>query len=199
MARRTRTSVGVAACLLVGTLHAQPERIDFSRIANLLQSLDTQAQSCLQSLDRETASLADATADCQQFLGSLDGDTVADYLRQCRAARDQRDRIVTESREQELSEQQRDTTLQLLLDTEYYCGEMALRDRTEFVFPAFAALGSAARRNPGRQRVDGLTPDSRSGGTDLIPIQPRLQGETNQLWQQLQLELLRQQINRPGN
>lgn len=205
-ARRFRFTIGVAACLLIGLVHGQDtqnspagslQRFDFQRIAVLLQTLDERAQACLQEMNAQAGDVT--TTHCQLFLAAVDGETVADYLRLCRQARTLRDDIVTTSRAQPLPADQRDSTLQHLLDTEYYCGDGALQQRTDYVFPAFAALNPASVSHRGEPQSGNQSRARRSDATGLIPIQPRLQEETNRLWQDLQLELLRQQITRPGN
>ena len=92
----------------------------------------------------------------------------------------------------------REGDLQRLVDIEFYCGEDALRQRTESVFDAFAALrqaGGTTRRFAASGSARPV-PQSDRGG-EVRAMHERVRQETQQRWQQLQLDLIRHQSRQP--
>ncbi|MEX0619364.1 MAG: hypothetical protein WDZ76_03365 [Pseudohongiellaceae bacterium] len=106
------------------------ERIDAARAA--MAELDSLAESCHQELQ-------DAAGDnCNQFREALDGEMLANYLRDCTAAKAWRDEFVAANGD---SGGDADiASLQLLLSVEFACGQDAFTQRTDFVAAAYNAL-----------------------------------------------------------
>lgn len=172
------------------------------RAADLLRTLDSQAESCLDALASDSASaeagLAKAES-CVQFMNAIDGEPVASYLADCQHAKQWRDQFVSNAGSDAADSQaHNDRNLQRMIDTERYCADDSLRLRTEHVFDAFAALrqASGTQRELAGQWSGRPMPQSDSGGS-VSDMHQRVRRETEQRWQQLQLELLRQQLQLP--
>lgn len=172
------------------------------RAADQLRALDTQAESCLDALTSDSASVAAGLAQadsCVQFMNAIDGEPVASYLADCQHARQWRDQFVNNAGSDAADSQaHNDRNLQRMIDTERYCADDSLRLRTEHVFDAFAALrqASGTQHELAGQWSGRPMPQSDSGGS-VSEMHQRVRRETEQRWQQLQLELLRQQLQLP--
>ncbi len=167
----------------------------------ILQSLDSSAEQCLQTLEQaesteNTASNDNSTDTCQDFLAAVDGDAVASYLDHCRQLRLWRTEFAAQARNNGTMQNSADA-LQQLIDVEYFCGDGAFKARTDYVELAFQRL-----QTNGQQRDD-----NRSAGYSQQQGQPqvsqqhqqqlqRLSSETSRQQQQQELELLRQRMER---
>ncbi len=167
---------------------AQPANLPspqaFASIANLLTSLDDTAQECLES--EPNGSLGNLS--CQQLIAAIDGEEIARYLSECKTLTAWRDDFVVafQTRETGADEQ----ALHIMVQTEFYCGEDALRKRTTYVFPAFAAVTQAAATRTAP------TPSSQSrvpSVDETFRTLERLMEETNQQWLDLRIENLRRE------
>lgn len=212
--RATRLRRAPALCLFVtpfllllsSNTPAQADDIDqqLNQLAVLLQTLDDQAQACLTALEAEQST--DNPYDisqCQAFMTAIDGEPVANYLVNCRQLGQWRaefvERHATASTAAQASTGDTDDTereLQRLVDIEFYCGEDALRLRTNYVFDAFAAVRQSRGRGLAGARPGLSAPRSGNNGA-VRTMHERLRLETEQRWQQLQLDLLRQQSQQP--
>lgn len=163
-------------------------------VRELILSLDSQASDCLDTAPAATA----ANPHCQALIAAIDGEEVANYLQHCARLKDWRDRFINRYQDGDTSEEVTDTTaLEVLVQTEYWCGEDALRERTSSVFPAFAELNQASEDN----RFASNTANARAGSpalntrtSDVRSMQERLRLETERLWLDLRIENLRQQL-----
>lgn len=200
----TRTHLGSAALLAIALFHpgalaqeSQAERAflptdqHIDQLATLLTALDDKARACL-----ETEPTANSeNSNCQQLIAAIDGNEIANYLAGCANLKDWRDGYIAEFQNENLSSQDlnEEQALRLLVQTEYLCGEDALRRRTEYVFPAFAALAQAMRTET--PRATAVRNGSVQRG-DANAMQERLRRETEQLWLDLEIENLRQSVPR---
>lgn|GEM_PF-1998637 len=159
-------------------------------------TLDHQADLCLENNQPERTE-SDA---CQTFLAMIDGQETASYLDMCRALRNWRTSFIEELANSDFSidsnpaNLDQSLSLNRLAQTEYYCGEDALRSRTNHVHSAFNLL----RQNEVRISTGSTTAIHglpANGG--LRAIHDRLQREIDQQWQNLQMENLRQQSRQP--
>jgi len=181
------------------------------RLSEQLQALDLQAESCLDALASAPAAddVQSRPEACVQFMGAIDGEPVANYLDRCREIKQWRDGFVTDNAGGDTddsstdSEADRERNLQRLIDIEFYCADDSLRLRTQYVFDAFAAVRQTSgvqqwgQQGIARQQPTGMAiPQSRTGGA-VSSMHERVRQETEQRWQQLQLELIRQQSRRP--
>ncbi len=170
-----------------------PDDAQFEQIATLLSTLDAKANACLEA----DPAAASQDSHCQQLIAAIDGDDLRHYLNLCAQIKSWRDRYVAEFAASALdSGIEQEQALRFLVQTEFYCGENALRERTEHVFPAFARLNQSMTARPGRV--------SAVGSRNSVPqatqqIHDRLQQETDRLWQELQLENLRRQLPRTND
>jgi len=163
-------------------------------IRELILTLDSRASNCLDTPPAATA----ANPYCQSLIAAIDGEEVANYLQHCAQLKDWRDRFIDRYQDGATSGEVTDTTaLEVLVQTEYWCGEDALRERTSSVFPAFAALNQTS----GDNRSASSTTNARAGSPALKTrtsgvrsMQERLRLETERLWLDLRIENLRQQL-----
>lgn len=189
----------LTSCYALGQ---EPEAADYEQqldhikqIEVLLHALDQQAEACLETMPRAVLD----NSSCQAFLNAIDGEPVARYLRLCQALRDWREDFVSDYQTSgQSSQHQTSQALQLLVQTEYYCAENALRLRTEHVLGAFTALNQSEREV--ERDSDYFLPangsrngDARTGARDM---HERLRRETDRQWRDLELEMLRRQLNR---
>ena len=193
----------LATGLFFSTVHAQQsergsdllsptERLQ--EISELVVNLDTLARNCLNTPPAAVA----ANPHCQSLIAAIDGQEVARYLQHCTELKDWRDRFINRYQESATREDITDTAaLEVLVQTEFWCGEEALRERTSAVFPAFAALNgerpaNQSAVNPGGAPTYSATLRSRTGASQNM--QERLRLETERLWLDLRIENLRQQL-----
>ena len=188
------------------TLVAQEPSLDSSveAAAAALTELDSKAQSCLNSLDQDTAS--EAQQRCDEFLQAVDGELLATYLTHCDTLKNWRDESVTET----AGNDQNDTnSLELLVGIEFACGENALQKRTQFVVDTFALLqedqiqerraNAAMSRRLAELEFQSISNQQRRLLQDSIQQQQlRSQLETQQQWNDVENELIRQQIRNPS-
>lgn len=197
------TQCALASGLLIVSAHAQERERDsalvppverLQEIRELVLSLDEQAKNCL-----ETAPVATPNnPHCQRLIAAIDGEEIANYLQHCAQLKEWRDHFITSYQEGDTGGELTDTAaLEALVQTEYWCGENALRERTASVFPAFAALNEGSQVN--RSASNAINPPANSSpssarASDARRMQDRLRMETERLWLDLRIENLRQQL-----
>ena len=139
---------------------------------------------------------------CTKFLRLLAGESLGDYLSHCQELKTWRDDFVATAANN--IESKRNTTqLQRLIDVEYNCGNGALLKRSKSLVTALALVRSSQNQNPlqAQQSVRQRRYDEQSKPLDNTLLeahmrqQQRLYNETQQLWNQLEFEILRQQIH----
>jgi hypothetical protein len=167
-----------------------------------LVELDEQAKSCLELFEQGETDAA--ISRCGTFLQSVDGTLLADYLANCAALKTWREEFITGNNS---DSENAETNLQLLSGIELACGENALQKRTEYVVSAFVLLQGeqsqnrsgtlANRRLTEFEQEQTLISERRRLQNSVFEQQQRRRSETNQQWNNLENELLRQQINRP--
>ena len=170
------------------------------RVRGAFAELDASAAACLSGLESMPQGQTDSP--CSEFLELIDGPMVADYLADCRALKDWREAFITAANTGADAPDDAPRQLRRLMDIEYFCGEAALSRRTEHVQAAFNRLRTS-------EPVEGLTTERRYSEqlTDSELRRQRLQNEralreqrrrlgaeTQNLWQDLELELLRQRL-----
>lgn len=193
----------IATGLFFSTAHAQQsergsellsptERLQ--AISELVVNLDTLARNCL-----DTPPVATATnPHCQSLIAAIDGEEVASYLRHCAELEDWRERFISRYQDGTTREEVTDTAaLEILVQTEFWCGEDALRERTTAVFPAFATLNgerpvNSTASGPVSEPTYSATLRTRTAANQNL--QERLRLETERLWLDLRIENLRQQL-----
>lgn len=147
-------------------------------------------------------------AACSAYLSLIDGAAVADYLTHCRELKDWRESFITNAHDNADDPAQTQQQLQRLVGIEFFCGDAALSRRTQHVQSAFNRLRDSALRI--RMSLDGLYREQRllssqqqqrsQTGRELEEQRRRLSGETQGLWRDLEMELLRQRLeNQAGN
>ncbi len=181
---------------------SQPEE-GIAAAAAILRAVDEQARVCLERLAESENSAS--PKECADFMASIDGEALGDYREHCAALREWRDNYV-ESPPPTGQDSGRDRRmLENLVGIERVCGENALRRRTEFIAQAFERLRPLSARPAGalslRRRVSDLEFNSSLDGwrSELLPIDSnrRVRGETLRGFDQLELELIRRQLDRP--
>lgn len=192
------------AALLNPSASAQDELLleHVSNAVSVLQQLDELAGTCLSSLQEDAAG---ADSPCTQFLAAIDGELLAQYLANCAALNSWKDQYVAASFGTNPIEPTNGIALQLLVGTDYACGENALQLRTEFVTSAFARLqgGTALtqehamleRRLRELEFDATLTAERRLLQNSVLQQQLQRQRATERQMRQLDHELIRQQRN----
>lgn len=165
-----------------------------------LVQLDELAGTCLE----EQA----GTGSCTGFRQALDGELLVTYINSCATARRWRDAFVTmqvESPDNLAATRNTEAeNLQLMIDVEYWCGTDALARTTENIVPAYALVKTASTGGGvlsrelqvelHRSRQEILLQAERQRLMDnRLRQQQRLQQQTRDQFQQLELELIRQQ------
>ena len=175
-----------------------------SRIENARETfsvLDTRAAACLAAREDNGSDGSDA---CANFISAIDGPLVATYLSDCGSLKQWRDAFISTPAPADSSRGETERNLQRLRDIEFYCGEDALSRRTDNVQTAFNSIrqeqlnrqysgtGTALNR---LQFERALMELRRQSDTSQNSEQHRLNAETEKLWNELELELIRQQID----
>ena len=170
-----------------------------------LITLDVKASDCLTALDSDE----DSTALCDDFIGAVDGELMANYLEQCRTLKDWRDQYVDQTVTADLDSNTENNTemLRRLVSIELTCGENTLRSRTQFVFPAFNRLRSGSTANGigasttlisrqiSNDRLNALDSGERQRLQNALQNQQhRSLRENERQFNDLENELIRQQI-----
>ena len=197
--------------------HALSQEIDFQnsidKSSEALVTLDLKASDCLQALDSNDK----PQAPCNDFLNSLDGELMSGYLEQCSLLKGWRDDHIDQSLASRPNTGSGNNyeMLRRLVAIQYTCGENSLRSRTQFVVVAFNRLSSNSANSASsvtsaatisrqlyENRFNALENRERERLQDAIRSQQdRSQRETNQQFNDLENELIRQQIqnsNRPN-
>ncbi len=176
---------------------------NLSNIRQLVTELDAIAEFCVlaESPSEECAGFSSAIA--------IDGNFFSQYLEQCRTLKDWRADLAEEIAAEKIEPQVRQQVLQQVMEIEFRCGENALINRIELVLTAWNKI-----RNPdySTDSIATILPDQttinvrnrllndRMRSSLLNGVnsqQQRLQAETQQLWQRLELENIRQRNTRP--
>lgn len=168
----------------------------------LFASLDAHAGACRTAFDASQS--ATTAPPCQDFLALLDGEEVALYLEDCAALRRWRDDFIATPTAGDATAEQLASDLQRLRDVEFYCGKDALSKRTEHVQAAFNLIrggqngtGGDGGLAAGALEYERALRRLRDSGTGNAAAQRRrVENETERLWNELELELLRQRIER---
>ena len=212
--RPASTGLRVALCAALltmtsGALAQSPAEEDFealsariTHIEELLQSLDDQAGECLNTTP---AGDLDNPA-CATLLNAIDGEPIAIYLQHCRSLQSWRDHFISAYQDANTAQQNNNTErLHLLVQTEYYCADNSLTQRTENVVTAFNRLIDS--RGESEPRADGSAQSSSTSSTSFSAspsartgvqrMNERVHRETEQQWRSLELELLRQRLEIP--
>ncbi|MEQ8956293.1 MAG: hypothetical protein RL120_19350, partial [Gammaproteobacteria bacterium] len=165
-----------------------------------ITALDGLAESCLLSLEADSAGLP--TESCSLFLAAIDGEPVANYLSNCAALKQWRDAFIAD---RTVSDADAQTNLERLAGIEQNCGEEALSKRSEFVVSAFNRLArpgqdQAYRSLVQQSRQDRFDRDNRMQRDMLLRSvqqqRSRSDAAVQQQWNEIELELLRQQMRR---
>ena len=191
-------------------LQAQAQNITLqSRIDSATQTLvdlDALARSCLESTEKDSGADTESGSSCVSFLAAIDGQVLAGYLDHCQNLKAWRDDYVTQTHGTGISLEQDPTVLQTLVGIEYACGENALQKRTVFVAEVFALVRNSSRTNhPGNnnalRRIAEFEFNATADNERRLLLQSlqqqhsrRLQ-ETQNQFDKLETELIRQQIN----
>lgn len=197
------TAVLAMMVLPVAVFSAEAVSVE-SRIENVRETfsvLDTRAAACLAAREDNASAGPDA---CANFLSAIDGPLVATYLSDCGSLKQWRDEFIDTPTPADSSRRETERNLQRLRDIEFYCGEDALSRRTDNVQSAFNSIrqeqlnqqypgaGSALNR---LQFERALLELRRQSETSQNSEQRRLNAETERLWNELELELIRQRID----
>lgn len=201
--------VSMAVVCLCSMLSAQESRLspsalqevetNLSSIQQLVIELDATAESCMASEPH--------SEECASFSSAINGDFLSQYIEQCRTLKNWRADLADETATGGIEPQMGQQILEQVMEIELRCGEDALISRTDFVLAAWNKI-----RNPGgissvtTTLSNQATADARNhllnyllnhrmrssllNGVDSQ--QQRLQAETQQLWQRLELENIRQ-------
>ena len=185
-----------------------------------LAQLDALAGTCNVSLQQPADAVAAAATQtvnltpCSQFLAAIDGELLTQYLAHCSALKEWKSHYVTSTFEADQTSTTPETALQLLVGTDYACGENALQQRTQFVTSTFALIqrggvsrevnGAGISQRPGNQldqRLKELQFDSTlTAERNLLQKSVQQQEQQRALesarqMRQIELENLRQQLN----
>jgi len=202
-------AASLAALLLATALQSAPasaqditleQRLEAAE--TLFDQLDSEAEQCLQELEEAAPDAAGKA--CSRFMNTVDGDAVAQYLDHCSALTRWRDNFVSIERDETSSAAELNRIINRLRGVEYYCSEDALSRRTEFVQTAFNRLRSTGSLGASYSGWSTTTPGV--GANRPLPSpsvyqshqrqRQRLRGETNQLWNDVEIDLLRRQLER---
>ncbi|MGI9249714.1 MAG: hypothetical protein ACR2PR_00715 [Pseudohongiellaceae bacterium] len=176
--------------------------------AQFLTDLDATAQSCLDEQSAATDEQS-ATAECDSFMALLDGAALIGYLDDCQTLTAWRDEFVTRNNEQPSSNLDSQQYLQLLVAVEYACTADVMEKRTTAVIPAFGRLREQRLAGAGESRELTLLRQQAAQSTfefmearerqlqmrQMRQTQSRVVDETDELMDDLELELIRQQID----
>ena len=179
------------------------KNIDSSNEA--LIALDVKASDCLTAMDSDENS----QAACDDFIQAVDGELLANYLKQCRILKHWRDEYVNQTVAENLNSDtvNNEEMLRRLVSIEFTCGENTLRSRTQFVFSAFNRLRSESAANAiganmtfiSRQILNNQFNELENGErrrlrNALQNQKNRSQRESERQFNELENELIRQQI-----
>ena len=168
-------------------------------LKNTLLELDISATKCLEQLEDTSAK---SGTDCDDFLNSLDGQTMADYITHCEVLKSWRDSFIADP---SASNNDKETDLNLMTGVEYSCGDNFLKKRTNNVAAAFEWLAKNHNHQSGSSSLSLRFSESQFMRTQnqerkslqdsLLQQNVRQRSEVNQRRNQLERELIRQQIN----
>jgi hypothetical protein len=173
-------------------------------VQDVLEQLDRLAKSCLESDSPRSAS--DISNPCEDFFSAIDGDVLLHYLNSCRSLEAWRGEFARRYQEENRNTIESPDSLRILVQIEYFCATDALTQRTQFVSQAYQELRLLQSANSlnARQSWDErqkeiqqhyLMERERARLLDSRDtVQQRQQVETQRQFEQLQLELLRQDI-----
>lgn len=199
-----RASLFGLALSLCGFSAAQQNDLQFSveEASSALQTLDDKASACLSAREK----INDDQASCNDFLAAVDGELMANYLRHCTDLKSWRDDFVTQTTAANVTLENSEEMLQLLVAVEFNCGQNALQRRTQSVASAFALLqGSTSaqfdgelRRRLAEMEFDATDSRERQALQNSVQQQQaRTQFEVQRQTDALENEIIRQQIRNP--
>ena len=196
-------NLSLAALLILGApqVFAQTDTTEptasLQQIRATLQQLDALASACVTEPGDPEA--------CEAFRQAVDGELLIAYLDNCEVAKRWRDDFVSSQVESSRSDAGDASGVLLghLVDIEYLCGEKALTRATESVVAAYSHVRSTGpslslqtqwsnwqqqrlRESESRRQIERLSSQLR-----------HLQRHTDRQFEQLELELLRQQTSPP--
>lgn len=201
------------------SLLSTAQEIDFQNsidaTSKALSELDLKANDCLLALD----SSAQNKQSCDDFIAALNGELMANYLKECRSLKSWRDNFVTQRQKQSQRERERvaentstnnqhdEEMLRRLVAIEFNCGENTLQLRTQSVVPAFSQLQSTEQssgvtistltRQLSDTRFNAIENRERQRLQNAVQSQQsRNKLETERQFNALQNELIRQQIQK---
>ncbi len=196
--------VFLALAQIATTTTAQEPTLE-SRIQSASDSLtllDARAKACLDNLEQENTD--QAVNSCEEFLQSVDGELLADYLANCEALKSWREKFVTDELERS---EDAEEYVNLLSGIELSCGENALQRRTESVVIVFNILQGNSSQSQGTSLLNRriaefefeqtANAERRLLQNSIRRQQQRSLLQSDQQWDDVQEELIRQQINRP--
>lgn len=167
-----------------------------------LTLLDLKAKSCMDNLAQESTD--QATSSCEEFLQSVNGELLADYLANCEVLKTWREQFVTGELERNKDAEE---YLDLLSGIEFSCGENALQRRTESVVSVFNILRGNSSQSQTASTLSRRIAESefeQTSNAERRLLQDSIQRQqqrsllqSDRQWDDLQEELIRQQINRP--
>ena len=187
----------VAATTLFAQDLSLEDRLEL--LKETLLELDISATKCLEQLE-DTSTKSET--DCDDFLRSLDGKIMADYVAHCEVLKSWRDSFINDP---SASDNDKETDLNLMTGIEYSCGDNFLKKRTNNVVAAFEWLAknhnyqsgssSLSLRFSESQFMRTQNQERKSLQDSLLQQNVRQRSEVNQRRNQLERELIRQQIN----
>ena len=181
--------------------------------SELRQQLDS-ASAIIAQLDDLAGKCNNSTSassdDCINFLNAIDGDPVKTYIAHCDSLKNWREEYVENHDENTSSQIVGDAqALELLVGTQFNCGENALSKRSDNIASAYdyaakapRSLGSSSNQRDYRlqrkqSQFDQLDASERNRLNQSIDVQRSRTNDQNQnLNNALQQELIRQQIIR---
>ena len=187
----------VAATTLFAQDLSLEDRLEL--LKKTLLELDISATKCLEQLE-DTSTKSET--DCDDFLSSLDGQIMADYVAHCEVLKSWRDSFINDP---SASDNDKETDLNLMTGVEYSCGDNFLKKRTNNVVAAFEWLAKNHNHQSGSSSLSLRFSESQFMRTQnqerkslqdsLLQQNVRQRSEINQRRNQLEGELIRQQIN----
>ncbi|MEZ5490936.1 MAG: hypothetical protein R3F50_11540 [Gammaproteobacteria bacterium] len=196
-------NLALAVLLILATPPALSQTTDtadptasLQQVRASLQQLDTLASACLTEPGDQDS--------CETFRQAVDGELLRTYLENCAAAKRWRDdfiasEIETPRRNDGDSGGASEVLLGYLIDIEYLCGENALARATDSVLAAYGHIRltepsvSAQTQWNNWQQQQLRDSESRRQSERLASQRRQLQQQTSRQFDQLELELLRQQ------
>lgn len=185
---------------------------ELSSAAAILTELDRLAENCFLAITAENAPadpLPESSQEsCLQFLAAIDGDLLASYLQHCETVNQWRANVAEELMNDSGSRSTDNDTVLInrLIQSEFYCGENPLQNRTQFVVRTFDLLQgetlaeqrseAALRRRLAELEFNAVSDTERQALiNNLRRQQQQRQQAAEQQTRRLENEIIRQQID----